>query len=261
MGARAIWSGKIRFEKLELPVKLYSAVEDRGVHFRLLHDKDRQPVHQTMVNSKTGQEVPKERVRKGVEVEPGAFVLIGETDAERLEPEASREIEIERFVDPDEIGHQWYDRPYYLGPAEGDDQAYWNFVEALQRSGKEGVARWVMRKKPYVGALRIENGHLMLITLHFDQEVILAEDLEPPPGRELDKKELAMAGELVKAMADRFEPEKFRDEFRNRVMELVEAKAKGRKLKLVKPEKKAGRSSLAGALQASIAAARKAKHA
>ena len=259
--ARAIWKGVIQFENIELPVKLYSAVQDRTVHFRLLHKKDRQPVKQMMVNPDSGEEVPKERVRKGAEVEPGVFVLLNDEDLSEAEPESSRSITIERFVEPEAISHQWFDRPYYLGPDGDDDQNYWNFVEALERQGKEGVARWVMRNKNYAGALCIEQGHLMLIALRFSEEVILAEDLESPKGRELEKNELTMARQLIGAMVDQFEPEEFRDEFRDKVLKMVQDKAKGKKLKLVKPKKKAGEASLERALEASLAAVRKRSHA
>jgi DNA end-binding protein Ku len=259
--ARAIWKGVIQFENVELPVKLYSAVQDRTVHFRLLHKKDRQPVKQMMVNPETGEEAPKERIRKGAEVEPGVFVLFSDEELNEAEPEASRTITIERFVPPEAISHQWFDRPYYLGPDGDDDQAYWDFVEALERQGKEGVARWVMRNKNYAGALRIEQGYLMLIALRFSEEVVLAEDLDAPQGRELEKNELTMARQLIGAMVDKFEPEEFRDEFRDKVLKMVEDKAKGKKLKLVKPKKKAGQVSLEKVLEASLAAVRKRSHA
>ncbi|RPJ87392.1 MAG: Ku protein [Acidobacteria bacterium] len=261
MRARAIWKGVIQFENVELPVKLYSAVKDRTVHFRLLHKKDRQPVKQMMVNPETGEEVPKERIRKGAEVEPGVFVLLNEEELNEAEPEPSRTISIERFVPPAAISHQWFERPYYLGPDGDDEQPYWDFVAALERQGKAGVARWVMRNKNYAGALRIENGYLMLIALRFSEEVVLAEDLDAPEGRELEKNELVMARQLIGAMVDEFEPEQFRDEFRDKVVKMVEDKAKGKKLKLVKPKKKTGSESLERALEASLAAVRKRSHA
>jgi DNA end-binding protein Ku len=258
--ARAIWKGVIVLDGIKLPVKLYSAVEDRNVHFRLLHQRDKEPVTQVMVNPESGDEVSRERIRKGAEVEPGVFVLLDESELQELEPEPNREIKITRFVDETEINHQWYERPYYLGPDGDNLQPYWNLVSALEDQKKEGVARWVMRKRWYVGSLRVETGYLMLITLRFSREVISAHDLQPPRGRELEKKEVNMARQLVQVMVDEFNPEEFRDEFRSRVMELVEAKAKGRKPKPGKVERKQRQRSLTGALEASIAAARKRKH-
>ncbi|MFB3905440.1 MAG: Ku protein [Acidobacteriota bacterium] len=251
----------LQFENVKLPVKLYSAVQDRTVHFRLLHKKDRQPVKQMMVNPNSGEEVPKERIRKGAEVEPGVFVLLDDEELNEAEPESSRTITIERFVPAGTISHQWFDRPYYLGPDGYDEKPYWNLVEAMERQGKDGIARWVMRNKNYAGALRIEQGYLMLIAVRFAQELVLAEDLEAPKGRDIEKNELTMAYQLVGAMVDEFEPEEFRDEFRDKVLKMVQAKAKGKKLKLVKPKKKAEEASLERALEASLAAVRKRRHA
>ncbi|MDM7916935.1 MAG: Ku protein [Candidatus Eisenbacteria bacterium] len=258
MPARAIWKGVLALgDDIELPVKLYSAVQDRTVHFRLLDSKDRQPVAQEMVEPETEEEVAAKEIRKGAEVEPGVFVLLKDDEVEKLEPPASRIIQIERFLNAGEISHLWYERPYYLGPDEGGDREYWDFVEALERTEKEGVARWVMRKRRYLGSLKAIDGFLMLITLRFADEVITAEDLTPPPGRDLDAKEVTMARRLVEAMAGEFDPGEFHDEFRARVLELIEAKKKGKKIRARKPERKPRPESLAGALQASLAAARK----
>src|SRR5688572_29995210 len=140
-----------------------------------------------MVNSDTDEEVPNEEIQKGFEVEPGTFVILNEEELASLEPEPSREIEIEQFVPPEEIAPEYYDRPYYLGP-DGDQAAYFALAEALRNQEKEGVARWVMRKQPYVGALRAEGDHLMLCTLRHAEEVLSAKDLPHPAGRAPDKK-------------------------------------------------------------------------
>lgn len=259
MAARAIWKGTVRFADLAVPVKLYSAVEDRKVHFRLLDDEAKGRVRQQMVAPASGDPVPKEEIQKGFEAEPGVFVLLDEEELEELRPEPSRDIDVTRFVDEAEIDHQWYERPYYLGPDGGDEvtRDYFALAEALSKRGEEGVARWVMRNKEYVGALRPEGDHLMLMSLRHAGEVIPASALEPPGGRDLDAKEVAMAEQLIEALADDFEPESYRDEYRERVLELIEAKAEGRTIALEKPEAEAPEpESLAGALEASLAAAR-----
>ena len=254
--ARAIWKGVITFEDVEVPVKLYSAVQDRGVHFRLLHEKDMEPVQQKMVNPITGKPVAYEDVRRGYEVERGVFVLLDGEELAAVEPEASRTIQITRFVPPDAITHQWYDRPYYLGPDE-DDEAYFALAQALSKGKREGVARWVMRKKSYVGALRAEGDHLALVTLRHAGEVVPASALEAPGGRALDDREVGMAKQLLAALEDEFEPTAFRDEFRDRVLEFVQSKAAGGTIELKRVEKKAPEKSLAEMLKASIAAAKK----
>jgi DNA end-binding protein Ku len=259
MSARAIWKGVLHVggrNPLKVPVKLYSAIQDRGIHFTMLHDQEMQPIKQKMIDTTTGDPVDREETQKGVEVEPGHFVVIRPEELEQLEPEESRDIHIEQFIPADQITHEWYERPYYLGP-DGDDAAYAALAEALGHSGKEGIARWVMRKREYVGALAHEGGYLMLITLRHPDEVISSDELQAPTGRKVDAKELNMARQLVAALEDEFKPQEYHDEYRQRVMELIEKKSKGQKITLKKPvEKKPPPKSLESVLQASIEAAR-----
>lgn len=254
--ARAIWKGIITFGDVTVPVKLYSAVQERGVHFRLLHEKDLEPVRQEMVNPDTGEIVDHEEVRRAFQTDDGDFVMLDEEELAELEPEASRDIEITRFVEPAAITHQWYDRPYYLGPDESDEK-YFALAEALRRQEKEGVARWVMRKKEYVGALRLEGDHLMLMTLRHAGEVVPASSLKAPPGRDLDRREVDMATQLVAALEDELDLAEYRDEYRDRVLELVEAKAEGKVVKFPKAPKKKTDDSLSKMLEQSLKAAKK----
>lgn len=258
--ARAIWKGVIRFSGAEVPVKLYSAVEDRTVRFRLLHEKSGRPVKQRMVDPASGDVVEHDEIRRGYEVESGSFVVLDDEDLEGVQPESSRDIEITRFLDPQVIGHPWYDRPYHLGP-DGDAEGYFALVDALEAEAKEGLARWTMRNREYVGALRAVDGHLMMITLRHADEVIPASALEPPSGRAPEKQELKMAEQLVSALSGAFDPEDFEDEYRGRVLELVEAKAEGKTLKLRKPKARVETDDLAGSLKASLAAAKERKSA
>ena len=253
MAARAIWKGPIRIGKEEIPVKLYSAVQERSIHFRLLHEKDKTPVKQQMVNPDTGDPVESDEIHKAYPIDRNTLVILEDEDLESVEPEASRDIEVTRFVDPADIDHRWYERAYYLGP-DRSTEAYFALAEALEKKNKEGVARWVMRKKSYVGALRADDGYLMLIALRHADEVVNAEDLEAPKGRALDKKEIAMAKQLIEAFSDTFDPAAFQDDYRERVMDLVKTKAKGGKVKVAKFKPKVqDDDSLDRALQASIA--------
>lgn len=251
MAARAIWKGRIRFGDVEVPVKLYSAVQDRSVHFRLLHAKDMEPVKQQMVNPETGKVVENEDVRRAYQTEDGDLVMLDDDELAELEPDASRDIAITRFVDPEVITHQWYDRPYFLGP-DDDDDAYSTLVEALRGQQLEGVARWVMRKKEYVGALRLDGDHLMLMTLRHAGEVVPATALKPPGGRALDQREVKMAAQLVAALEDELDMTEFRDEYRDRVLELVQAKAEGKVVKFPSAPKKQAEKSLAAMLEQSV---------
>jgi len=260
MPARAIWKGDLKLDSTRVPVKLYSALQDQTVRFHILDERSKTRVKQHMVDPDSGKEVSNEEIRKGFEVEPGTFVILDEEELESLEPEASREIEITRFVPPNEIAPEFYDRPYYLGP-DGDQTAYFALAEALRNKEKEGVARWVMRKQPYVGALRAEGDHLVLFTLRNAEEVLSAKDLPQPAGRAPDKKELSMAKQLVELLKGEFNPKDYQDEYRARVKEFVEKKAKGHapKLRLVKTKRQA--ASLDKILSKSIESLKKEKRA
>ena len=253
MAARAIWKGVVRIGRTELPVKLFSAVTSRTIHFRLLHKTDKAPVQQKMVSADTGDEVPYEETQKAYPLGRGRLVLLEDEELEKLEPEPSRDIEITRFVKRADIDQRWYERAYYLGP-DGNSPGYFALAQALENQEKEGIGRWVMRKKEYVGALTAKDGYLLLIVLRHAEEVIDAEALKPPQGRPMEKREIAMAQQLVSALSARFDPSQYRDEYRARVMELIETRARGGKvqLKVFKP-KKTSEDKLANALEASLA--------
>lgn len=249
---RAIWKGTIRLEGLSVPVKLYSAVEDKTVHFRLLHQKDLVPVKQKMIHPETDEEVPSSDVRRGYEIEKGRFVVLDEDELSQLEPEPSRDIEVTRFVDPELLDHRWYERPYFLGP-DDSEESYRALHDALEKEDKEGVVRWTMRKKNYIGALRVENGGLVLVSLRHAGQVVSTEELPKPSGRELDKKERSMAKSLVDALSEEFDPSEWQDQYRKRVMELIETKAEGGEVKLRKfKPRKTEDDSLSDALEASL---------
>jgi DNA end-binding protein Ku len=255
MAARAIWKGDIKMGSAKVPVKLYSAAQDQTVRFHILDKRSKTRIRQHMVDE-SGKEVPNEEIRKGFEVKPGTFVILDEQELEKLEPETSREIEITQFVAPKEIPPEYYARPYYLGP-DGDQYVYFALAQALRNKEKEGIAHWVMRKQRYAGALRAEDDHLVLFTLRNAEEVLSAKDLPRPAGRAPDKKELTMAKQLVSLLEGEFDPGEYKDEYRQRVMEFIEKKAKGHapKLHLVKTKRRA--ASLDKVLSRSIEALRK----
>jgi DNA end-binding protein Ku len=260
MAARAIWKGELKIGSVKIPVKLYSAVTDRTVRFHILDDRQKQRVKQHMVDPETGAEVAAAEIQKGYEIEPGRFVILSEEDLASLEPEPSRDIEVTEFVPPEAISQQWYERPYYLAP-DGDQKSYFGLVAALQNRKREGLARWVMRKKHYVGALRPEGDYLMLLTLRNAEEVITAKDLPKPAGRAPTPKELAMAKQLISLLDGEFDATEYKDEYRERVRKFIEQKAKGRKprLKAVKTKRKTG--SLDAVLAKSIQSLKKGKRA
>jgi DNA end-binding protein Ku len=260
MAARAIWKGVLKIGSAKIPVKLYSGVVDRTVHFNILDQKHLLRVKQHMVSPDTDEEVANTEIQKGYEIEPGRFVILTDEELESLEPEPSREIEIAEFVPPEAISPQWYERPYYLAP-DGDEKAYFALAEALKNRNREGIAHWVMRNKAYVGALRAEGDYLLLFTLRNAEEVISARDLPKPAGRAPSQKELNMAKQLVALLEDEFRAEDYKDEYRERVMEFIKRKARGKapRLRAVKSRRKAG--SLDSVLEKSLQALRKEKRA
>jgi DNA end-binding protein Ku len=260
MAARAIWKGELKVNSTKVPVKLYAALKDQSVRFHILEERSKTRVKQHMINPESGEEVANEEIQKGFEVEPGTFVILNEEELESLELKANREIEIKQFVPAQAIAPEFYDRPYYLGP-DGDQAAYFALAEALRKENKEGVAHWVMRKQSYVGALRAEDDYLLLFTLRSPDEVLSAKDLPQPAGRPPDKKELSTAKQLVEMLKGEFNPKDYQDEYRQRVMEFVEKKAKGRapKLRLVKSKRQP--ASLDKILSKSIETLKKQKRA
>ena len=260
MAARAIWKGELKVGTTKIPVKLFSAVVDRTVHFHILDEKHLMRVKQHMVSPDSGDEVATAEIQKGYEIEPGRFVIVTQEELEALEPEPSREIEIAEFVPPAAISQQWYERPYYLAP-DGDVKAYFALAEALQNRDREGVAHWVMRKKYYVGALRAEGDYLVLVTLRNAEEVISAKDLPKPAGRAPTQKELNMAKQLIGMLEDEFNPSDYKDEYRERVMEFIEKKAKGKAPRLHAVKTKRKTSSLDSVLEKSLQRLKKEKRA
>jgi DNA end-binding protein Ku len=253
MAARSIWKAHIRFGAVDVPVRLYSAVQDRTVHFRLLDARRHEPVKQHMVNPDTGKVVESGEIRRAYQTDEGDLVILDAEELEELNPRPSRDIEITRFVPPEQITHQWYDRPYYLGPDE-DDEGYFALAAALRKRGMEGVARWTMRNKEYVGALLAEGDYLMLITLRRAGEVVPASALPAPTGRELDQREVGMARQLIAAMEDPFDIAAYHDEYRERVVELMEARAAGKVVKFPRARVRKTDVDLADVLEASLAA-------
>ena len=256
--ARAMWKGQLQLGKHKLAVKLYSAVEDRTIHFQLLHAKDHAPIEQHIVSKDTGDEVGKEDMRKALALSAQTAVILQPEELEKLVPPESRDIEITRFVAPSVLGDQWFERPYYLGP-DGDDAGYFALAEALKRKEVIGIARWVMRKKRYVGALSAVDGFLALTTLRRADQVLSFSGIEPAKSVSPQTSELKLAQQLVSSIEADFDPSLWQNEYRQRLCKLIEAKARGEKVKPVRARKKRAPASLAESLRASIAAVKEKK--
>jgi DNA end-binding protein Ku len=254
---RSIWTGAISFGLVTVPVKLYSAVQRKTVRFHQLDSEGGVRIAQKRVNPVTGDEVPWERLVKGYEIAPDKYVLIDPAELEALEPEKTRTIDIEDFVELREIDPVFYDHPYYLAPGPGGAKPYRLLLDAMAETGKVGIATVVIRSKQHLVALRPMGDVLGMATMLFADEVVDPERLDDLPDPEEIKttdKELAIAKQLVESLAGDFEPGKYRDTYREEVLALVERKAAGEEIAIqpAPEEKPAEVPDLMSALQASL---------
>jgi DNA end-binding protein Ku len=227
MAVRALWQGTITFARTSLPIRLYSAVVDRAVHFHLLHNKDHIRLEQRMVNPRTGATVARSAMRKACPVDKETFVPLGDDEIDALAPESSRTLAVTRFAPRDAIALEWFDPPYLVGPASDHEAEYHAVAGPLAAQDRCGIAQWVMRKREYAGALCSESGHLLLVTLHRAGEVVSTSDLDQPSGRDLSKEEYALAEELIDALTGAFDPTLFHDTYQDEVRKLVEDGLRG----------------------------------
>jgi DNA end-binding protein Ku len=256
---RSIWSGAISFGLVNVPVKLYSSVSRKTVRFHQLNSKTGTRIAQKRVDSSTGDEVAYEDIVKGYELTKERYVVITPEELEALDPEKSRTIDIEDFVDLADIDPVYYDHPYYLVPDKGAAKAYGLLLHAMEEADKVAIARVVLRSKEQLVAIRPAFGRaLMMETMVFADEVISPEAIEDLPAEQdlkISDRELKMAQQLIDSLSSDFEPEKYRDEYREKVLELVERKASGEEI-AVQPEapKPTQVPDLMAALEASLAA-------
>jgi DNA end-binding protein Ku len=256
--ARAIWSGAISFGLVNVPVKLYSATSPKTVRFHQISGKTGARIRQKRVDPTTDEEVAYEDIVKGYEITPEHYVLISNEELEALDPKATRTIDIEEFVDLADIDPIYYDHSYYLAPAAGGAKAYRLLVDAMRESGKVGIGRVVLRSKQQLCALRPTGDALTLSTMLFGDEVLSPDrldELESVNEAEASERELTMAQQLIDSLSSDFEPDKYHDEYRERVLNLIERKAAGEEIAIQpQAEEPAAAPDLMAALEASLAA-------
>ena len=227
---RAIWTGSISFGLLNVPVKLYSAVSSRAIRFRELREKDGSRVRHRRVAEEDGEEVAYEEIVKGYEIAPDQYVVMTREELEALDPKKTHAIEIEDFVDLDQIDPIYFNQPYYIGPAPGAERAYALLAQAMGEQRKVAVARFVMRNKESLAAIRATGDVLTLATMRFADEVVPVDQLEGVLGEsdvEPKKREVEMAKALIDSLANDFDPESYKDEHRAELLKLIERKASG----------------------------------
>jgi DNA end-binding protein Ku len=260
---RAIWKGSISFGLVNIPIALYPATRKEELKFRLLRAKDLSPVNYKRVAEADGKEVPWGEIVKGYEYEKGKFIVLKDEDFQRVDLEATQTVDIQDFVDVEEIDPMFFYKPYYLEPQKGGDKAYVLLRNALAQSNKVGIAKVVIKTRQYLAGVKAEDDVLILELMHFAEELAEADKLNFPKKLELGKRELDMAKALVDSMSSKWNPEKYRDDYRDALMEIIEEKVEsgGKQIEEKPKQKKASTKVIdrVAVLQESLAKAEGAK--
>jgi DNA end-binding protein Ku len=256
--ARAIWSGSISFGLLNVPVKLYSAVARRGIALREIRESDSARIKHRRVAEGTDEEVPYEKIIKAYEITKDRYVPLSKDELASLDPKKTRAIEVQDFVEIAEIDPIYFDSPYYLGPADGAEKAYSLLAQALEKSGKVAIARFVFRNKEHLAAIRPGDGVLTLTTMRFADEVVPPDELDdvlPSEKPKIGKREIEMAEQLIDSLTRDFDPSIYRDEYREELLAMIERKAAGEDVVAVPQEDREPTKApdLMAALEQSIA--------
>ena len=254
---RAIWKGSISFGLVNIPIALYPATRKEELKFRLLRAKDLSPVNDKRVAEADGKEVPWGEIVKGYEYEKGKFIVLKDEDFQRVDLEATQTVDIQDFVDVEEIDPIFFYKPYYLEPQKGGDKAYVLLRTALAQSNRVGIAKVVIKTRQYLAGVKAEGDVLILELMHFAEELAEADKLNVPKKLEPGKRELDMAKALVDSMSSKWNPEKYRDDYRDALMEVIEEKIEsdGKEIEEKPKQKKASTKviDLVAVLQESLA--------
>jgi DNA end-binding protein Ku len=251
---RAIWSGSISFGLVNVPVRMYSAIEEKDLHFNYVHAPDASRIGYEKVCKAEGKPVPDDEIVKAFEYEKGEYVYMTDEDFEAAEPENAKTIDIRDFVPYEEIDPIFFEKTYYLGPQENAERVYALLREAMERSGLAAIAKYVMRDKQHLGCLRIRDGTITLEKMYFADEIRPTERVAPTGGK-VDERELEMAAQLIESFTGRFEPEKYEDTYRDALCEIIRAKRTGKETHAPEVEEREQPTDLMAALRASLEAA------
>jgi DNA end-binding protein Ku len=241
--AHAIWSGSINFGLVTIPVKLFTAVKTDELSFNLLHTKDEGRIKYERICSVEDKPVPWDEIVKGYEYEKGQYVVLTDDDFKKVNPEATQSVDILEFVEPDRINPMYFDKPYYLEPTKQGRHAYALLRETLTQCNRVAIARVVIRTKEYIAAVKAIDDALVLELMHWASEIVAANTLEIPGREKLPEKEMKMARMLVDTMSvEEFEPEKFKNNYHDELLTMIEARAAGKELP--KPKKAPARAKV-----------------
>ena len=252
--ARAIWSGAISFGLVNVPVQMYSAIAEHKLHFRLVHEPDQSPIGYQKVCKLEDKPVPDDEVVKAFEFEPGEYVFMEGEDFEAARVEGYKTIEITDFVPYEQIDPIYFARTYYLGPGSGSEKVYGLLLRAMEHSGLAGIAKFVMRDRQNLGALRVRDGVIILEQMYFADEIRPLDEIKPRKAT-VSKEELAMAEQLIDNFAADFEPKKYKDTYRDALCEIIRAKRAGKEVHRAPEGEEAAPPDLLEALRASLEAA------
>ena len=254
---RAMWKGAISFGLVTIPVSVYPATEEKSLKFNQLHDEDGGRIRYKRVCEKDGEEVSFEHIVKGYEVEKDRYVLLNDEDFDAVPVESSRAIDIQRFVDLDEIDPVMFKKSYYLVPEATGAKAYALLREAMSQDGRVGIAKVAFRDKEHLAALRFKDDAFVLETMYWPDEIREAEFGDADVSSKARGQEVEMARQLIENLTAEWNPEEFTDEYREALLTIVEAKMNGEEIEVVEAEPTAKVVDLMEALKASVAAAKK----
>jgi DNA end-binding protein Ku len=258
-----MWNGSISFGLVTIPVALYPATKREELSFRLLRKSDQSPVNYKRVAEADGKEVPWDDIVKGYEYEKGKFVVLKEEDFKRVDLEAAAQaIDIIDFVKVEEINPMYFQKPYYLEPQKGGDKAYALLREALRDSGKLGIAKVVIRTREHLAGVKAQGDSLILEIMHFGDELVDADTLKFPKSGHARPREIEMAKKLIEGMTEKWNPNKYEDEYKTQLMTMIEEKIKHPEKKQAAPKaakKPSNVIDLMSVLQESLAHAKPAK--
>jgi DNA end-binding protein Ku len=227
---RAIWKGSISFGLVYIPVAVYPATREEKLSFRQLRSSDLSPIKYKKVAEADSKEVAPDQIVKGFEYEKGRYIIMKDEDFAKVKIESTHSIDITDFVEVEQVDPKFFYKPYFLEPQKGGEKAYGLLHKALSKTGKIGIAKVVISNREHLAAVKPDGLFLILELMHFAHEILSAEELKNGPDKEIGEKELKMAEALIESMAGPWEPEKYRDEYRTAVRELIEQKAQNREV-------------------------------
>ena len=257
MPPRSIWNGAVAFGAVNVPIKVFGALEDKAIRFRELHSKDGSEVGHRLIDA-DGKEVPRDRVVKGFEIGNDEYVVLSDDEIKAADQQARKAIELEDFVPGDQIDPVFYGKPYHLARQKDAEDAYALLVKALEKSERVGIGRVSLRQREQLVSVRPVDGVLRMQVMRFADELVAGADMDvDEPSKAPAKREVDMAGMLVETLAAKFEPDRYEDTYRERVLAVVKAKEKGEEISIPEPEAPDDSEDLMKALEASLKGAKK----